>query len=162
MANSRKKYKLSIYLVKKDYKKLEHILTEIANTHKFSISDKKGNLGTLYVHKGFKTIPKWYDLFESILAGQNLKIYNISARALLLVNISGRRFCLSFGHAHYLINPMAIERNFGLKVALNMGGEFSLRSVDKTSLDMIEIKTKEQSSREVVSPISISILRWIF
>jgi uncharacterized protein (TIGR04141 family) len=36
-----------------------------------------------------------------------------------------------------------------MKVALNIGGESSLRAVDKTCLDVVEIKSKEQSSKEV-------------
>ena len=57
--------------------------------------------------------------------------------------------CLTFGHAHFLIDPLAIVRNFGLKIALNIGGETSLKAVDKTSLEVVEIKSKEQSSKEV-------------
>ena len=36
-----------------------------------------------------------------------------------------------------------------MKVALNIGGETSLRAVDKTCLDVVEIKSKAQSSKEV-------------
>jgi uncharacterized protein (TIGR04141 family) len=144
-----KKYKLSVYLAKKSFKKDADIITKIGDMGTYVVKDGKGELGVLYLQTGYPSVPKWADLFKSVLPKKELDLTTKSARAVLIANVKQRKFCLTFGHAHFLLNPLGIERNFGLKVALNMGGKSSLRSVDKTSLEVVQIQSKEQSSKEV-------------
>ncbi len=144
-----KKYKLSVYLAKKSFKDDAEIITKLASLNLFTIKDGKGELGILYVEAGYTSEPNWVGLFKGILSKKEIDLTTKSVRALLIANVKHRKLCLPFGHAHFLINPLAIERNFGLKVALNMGGKSSLRAVDKTSLDVVQIQSKEQSSKEV-------------
>jgi uncharacterized protein (TIGR04141 family) len=144
-----KKYKLSVYLAKKSFKKDADIITKIGHMGSYVVKDGKGELGVLYLQTGYPSVPKWADLFKSVLPKKELDLTTKSARAVLIANVKQRKFCLTFGHAHFLLNPLGIERNFGLKVALNMGGKSSLRSVDKTSLEVVQIQSKEQSSKEV-------------
>jgi uncharacterized protein (TIGR04141 family) len=115
----------------------------------YEIDDTEGTLGRLFIKTGHRTVPKWADFFREVFNPRSIGLETKSSRAVLLVPVEERIFCLTFGHAHFLIDPFAVERNFGLKVALNIGGEKSLRSVDKTSLEFVEIKSKEQSSKEV-------------
>lgn len=145
----RKKYKLSVYLAKKSFKVDADIIPKINEMDSYVVKDGKGTLGTLYIKTGYSSVPKWAELFGTILSGEDIDLTTKSARAVLIATVKHRQLCLTFGHAHFLINPLAIERNFGLKVALNMGGKASLRAVDKTSLEVVEIQSKEQSSKEV-------------
>jgi uncharacterized protein (TIGR04141 family) len=115
----------------------------------YIIKDGNVELGNLYVETGYPSLPKWAGLFKSVLSKKDIDLTTKSARAVLVANVKHRKLCLTFGHAHFLINPLAVERNFGLKVALNIGGKSSLRAVDKTSLDVVQIQSKEQSSKEV-------------
>lgn len=150
MANiDNKKYKLSIYLIKETYKEDAEIVPNIKTMNSYPITDAHGDLGTLYIKTGYSSIPKWADFFNDIFDPKEIGLETKSARAVLIANIQNRKMCLTFGHAHFLLEPLAIVRNFGLKVALNIGGESSLRAVDKTSLDVVGIQTKEQSSKEV-------------
>jgi len=144
-----KKYKLSIYLIKDSYIDDALIVSKSGEMKSYEINDEEGLLGTLYIKTGYSTVPKWANFFSDIFTAKEIKLETKSARAVLIVSTEGRKLCLTFGHAHFLIEPLAIVRNFGLKVALNIGGETSLRAVDKTSLDVVEIQSKEQSSREV-------------
>jgi uncharacterized protein (TIGR04141 family) len=144
-----KKYKLSVYLAKKSFKKDAEIITKIADMGAYVVKDGKGELGVLYLQTGYPSVPKWANLFKGVLPKKELDLTTKSARAVLIANVKQRKFCLTFGHAHFFLNPLGIERNFGLKVALNMGGKSSLRSVDKTSLEVVQIQSKEQSSKEV-------------
>lgn len=145
----KKKYKLSVYLAKQSFNDDGEIMTKVAGMQSYAIKDGKGELGILYIETGYSSIPKWVDLFNSILSKKDVDLTTKSARAILITDVKKRKLCLTFGHAHFLINPLAIERNFGLKVALNMGGKSSLRAVDKTSLDVVQIQSKDQSSKEV-------------
>ena len=144
-----KKYKLSIYLIKESYTDDTQIVPKCGNMKSYKISDEEGNLGTLYIKTNYENIPKWADFFRDIFSPEDIGLVTKSARAVFIVTINNRKLCLTFGHAHFLIEPLAIVRNFGMKVALNIGGETSLRAVDKTCLDVVEIKSKAQSSKEV-------------
>jgi len=71
---------------------------------------------------------------------------NSSNRAIVLLKLEGRIFAISFGYGQYLINPAAIERNFGLKTSLNTIIPDKLRSMDKAKLDELTVQTRIQSS----------------
>ena len=144
-----KKYKLSIYLIKEPYTDDTQIVPKCGEMNSYEIPDEEGRLGTLYIKTNYVSIPKWADFFREIFSPEDIELITKSARAVLIITINNRKLCLTFGHAHFLIEPLAIVRNFGVKVALNTGGETSLRAVDKTCLDVVEIKSKEQSSKEV-------------
>ncbi|MEO0345711.1 MAG: TIGR04141 family sporadically distributed protein [Pseudomonadota bacterium] len=57
--------------------------------------------------------------------------------------------CFTFGHARHLIAPLAIERYFGLKVALSMSDPELIRSIDKTNIDKTPFRSSAQSSKYV-------------
>jgi uncharacterized protein (TIGR04141 family) len=144
-----KKYKLSVYLIKESYTDDTQIVPKCGEMNPYEITDEEGRLGTLYIKTNYESIPKWADFFREIFSPEDIGLLTKSARAVFIVTINNRKLCLTFGHAHFLIEPLAIVRNFGMKVALNIGDETSLRAVDKTCLDVVEIKSKEQSSKEV-------------
>ena len=148
-ASEDKKYKLSIYLIKESYTDDTQIVPKCGEMNPYEIIDEEGRLGTLYIKTNYESIPKWADFFSKIFSPEDIGLLTKSARAVFIVTINNRKLCLTFGHAHFLIEPLAIVRNFGLKVALNIGEETSLRAVDKTCLDVVEIKSKEHSSKEV-------------
>lgn len=144
-----KKYKLPVYLIKEPYTDDANIIPKIADMSCYEIKDSKGAFGILYINTGYTSVPKWAEFFSDIFSPGDIGLVTKSARAVLIANVSDRKVCLTFGHSQFMIEPLAIVRNFGLKVALNIGGEFSLRAVDKTSLDVVGIQSKEQSSKEV-------------
>ena len=148
-ASEDKKYKLSIYLIKESYTDDTQIVPKCGEMNSYEIPDEEESLGTLYIKTNYESIPKWADLFRNIFSPEDIGLLTKSARAVFIVTINNRKLCLTFAHANFLIEPLAIVRNFGMKVALNIGGETSLRAVDKTCLDVVEIKSKAQSSKEV-------------
>ena len=144
-----KKYNLSVYLIKESYVEDTSIVPNCGAMRSFNIQDGDGFLGALYIKTDYTNIPKWAEFFSDVFSPGDIGLFSKSARAVFVVTIGTRKMCLTFGHAHFLIELLSIVKNFGLKVALNIGGETSLRAVDKTSLDVIEIQSKEQSSKEV-------------
>lgn len=144
-----RKYKLSIYLIKESYTHDDQIVPKCGEMAMHEVDLGDGLPGKLFIKTGYKTVPKWAEFFRPVFNPNEIGLETRSSRAVLIVSVDERMFCLTFGHANFLIEPLSVERNFGLKVALNLGGENSLRVVDKTSLDVIEIQSKEQSSKEV-------------
>jgi uncharacterized protein (TIGR04141 family) len=74
---------------------------------------------------------------------------NQSCRAILVMRIEGRWFCFTFGFARHLIDEAAIERNFGLRVALNLGDPEAIKAIDKTSISRLALQSREQAGRSV-------------
>lgn len=147
MIKGTKRFKLSIYLVKDTYKLDTDIVSNLSSMIHYPISDDIGNFGNLYIKTSYKSVPVWADFFESIFDPKKINLENKSARAVLILNIDKRKFCLTFGHAHFLINKLAIQRNFGLRVALNIGQESGIKALDKTNLNITGIQTKAQSNQ---------------
>ncbi len=144
-----KKRKLSIYLIKESYADDELIVPKSNGMLEYNITDDIGELGALYIKTDYETVPQWADFFAGLFKPDDINLKTKSARAVLILNIKNRKMCITFGHAQHLLEPLSVVKNFGLKVALNLGGETSLRAVDKTSLDLIAIQSKEQSSKDV-------------
>jgi len=116
-----RKYKLSIYLIKEAYADDDKIIPKCAEMGSYEINDAEGALGKLFIKTGHRTVPKWAEFFREVFDSRSIGLETKSSRAVLLVPVDERIFCLTFGHAHFLIDPFAVERNFGLKVALNIG-----------------------------------------
>jgi uncharacterized protein (TIGR04141 family) len=144
-----KKQKLTIYLIKESYTELDKIIPKHASLKSLEVQDKDGKLGTLFISEGELISPTWVGFFGGAIEDAGIKPKNRSAKALLVTTDNNRTFCVTFGHAMHLIEPLAIERNFGLKVTLNLSDEDTIRSVDKTSLEAVALNTREQASREL-------------
>ncbi|HEX6704715.1 MAG TPA: TIGR04141 family sporadically distributed protein [Albitalea sp.] len=69
--------------------------------------------------------------------------------AALTVRRNGRTFVLTFGSGFHLLNTESIERDFGLRVALNSVEPSKLRSVDKASYDHNPLNSRTQSTTDV-------------
>jgi uncharacterized protein (TIGR04141 family) len=142
-----KKHKLSVYLIKESYTDDAKILPKISQMDSYEIKTGAVALGTLYLKANYTSVPKWAEFFSTLFNPKKIGLVTRSARAVLIANVGSRKLCLTFGHASFLIDPLAIVRNFGLRVALNTGGQSSVRAVDKTSLDAVGIQSKEQASK---------------
>jgi uncharacterized protein (TIGR04141 family) len=69
--------------------------------------------------------------------------------AVLVVRRNGRTYALSFGTGFHLLKDGALERDFGLRVALNSVEPTKLRSVDKASYDHNPLNSRTQSTIDV-------------
>ena len=69
--------------------------------------------------------------------------------AVLVVRRQGRSFVLTFGSGFHLLKSESIERDFGLRVALNSVEPNKLRSVDKASYDHNPLNSRTQSTTDV-------------
>lgn len=106
-----------------------------------------GNVECFFFHQKSPSHPKWTQLFSVIPEVAGLDLTGRSLKALLVFTINGRVFCFTFGHARHLIDPLTIERYFGLRTALSLTDPLLIKSVEKSSIDRTPLRSKAQSSR---------------
>ncbi|MFN3720412.1 MAG: DUF6119 family protein [Rhizobium rhizophilum] len=95
--------------------------------------------------------PGWMQLLADLTTYEP-DFWTQSSSAVLSVPIEDRQgntrlFVLCFGGGHFLIDPAKLERNFGLKVALNTVSRRNLRSLDSATLDATVFQRRTQASR---------------
>jgi len=71
-----------------------------------------------------------------------------SASALLLLNAAQRMLAVTFGQGRHLLDPEAVEQDFGLKVVLNTVAPDQLKSVDAKTIEETTLHTRRDVSRD--------------
>ncbi len=94
--------------------------------------------------------PKWSDLFISQPTLDSGIFNTKSIKGLLLIESKSRLLAFTFGHGRSLIIPKVIERGFGLRITLNLGDPSKIKSVDKSTLEKVALKTRSQTSRNTI------------
>ncbi len=140
--------KLSIYLIKEDITTDKEILKDIGNLTKIDINTAEKANYTFYHGKSFKNRPPWIRNFF----GDSLKnIYdfrNSTAKAILLIRIKIKSkniiFAIPFGHGWHLLSTGVYEERFGLKTALSIIDQDSLRKISKRNMSVTPKTVDEQ------------------
>lgn len=115
--------------------------------HKHHHSFQRDGTDYDFYWKTSNSSPAWAELFQDVAEVDHEKIRARGAQGLLIFEQSERIFCITFGHARHFLNPLAIERNFGLKAALGLSNPAQIKSIDKTNLDRNPIKSRTQAAR---------------
>ena len=142
------KNKLSIYLIKEKYSSPEDIFRD----HEKLETENISNIGNLYYTSSRISAPSWIDKFfadsfENSTDDLKSKIFNSSAKAVLLTSVDNRLFALSFGYGWTLLNTGVWEERFGLKISLNLVDPENLRSIEKTNMSIKPKFSIEQINR---------------
>jgi uncharacterized protein (TIGR04141 family) len=87
-------------------------------------------------------------------------IRNISAVLIVMIDYRGENeiFAFTFGYGRFLLRPNCYEKNYGLKVALNIIYEYvsdkhnpnRIRSIDIKTIAMDTIRTKREAQRRTI------------
>ncbi|WP_438023460.1 DUF6119 family protein [Sorangium sp. So ce233] len=110
------------------------------------LKKKIGFKGSLFIPRvPSRKPPAWVDLLNEG-AESPLSLVNASSSAVLIVETSQRFFAISFGYGSNLLRQELIERDFGLKVALNTVDPDALRSVDMDTREDLMLHTRRQAS----------------
>lgn len=111
--------------------------------------------GRLFTDQSIATPPSWLSLVDQFATDPKPKLENKSCAAVLFLEVTPtgkgavtRTFALAFGGGHHGLDPEAIERNFGLKVALNSVARQDLRNLDVATLESTSFQKRIQSSRK--------------
>jgi uncharacterized protein (TIGR04141 family) len=98
----------------------------------------------LYLRKNKPKKPDWSALFP----GVNWSKYQTNTfSGLLVVDVSGRRFAITAGTGRFLLNPFAIEENFGFKTVINSADPTTIRKIEKKTINQNPINSIEQLTR---------------
>lgn len=141
-----KLHQLTIYLAK-DSGASNADLVKVSNAKKPLEFQLEEAFATLYVRKPTNGFPEWANLLQqSDLVPNDVFDSTASTGALLVVRISSATFLVTFGLGHTLHNPESIERDFGLRVAINSTNIAEVRSMDKATNESTPLNSRTQSS----------------
>lgn len=97
---------------------------------------------------------------DPVVSGGIQGIRSASSSGLLLLEVAGKTFGLTFGYGRNFLNQAKIERRFGLKVVLNLIDERQIRSLDTKKFDEMVVSTNTQTSRTTDFPtFGVDVLR---
>jgi len=143
-----KKTKITVFLIKDGYTKIDEFLS-FKDFRVVPIHSGGKEVGTLIYKGGFQSRPPWVSIFEGVSGFDARGIYNQSSKAVLVLKHGGRWFCFTFGYARHLIDELAYERNFGLITSLNLAEPSSIKSIDKTNVGLVSLRSREQATKEI-------------
>jgi uncharacterized protein (TIGR04141 family) len=128
--------------------------TEIA------LDAESGLSGVFYYSSRPSTTPAWVTYVRPVLASDPSFLTTSSASGLLVIDVNERFFALTFGYGRSLLNPVKIEHQFGLRVALNRIDPSQIRSLDtKTFEDMVVSKNTQVSKNTELPTFGVDISR---
>lgn len=116
---------------------------------------------TCYVGQVFDNPPSWRSF---VLSGNpdlpTASLTSSGAAAIVFVPVAGRILAVCFGHAHIPLNLDAFERQFGLRVTLNVVPRDGLRTLDVATPDAVTFQRRIQASKDAdVGEFGIDYLR---
>jgi uncharacterized protein (TIGR04141 family) len=118
-----------------------------------------GVSGTFFYLSKPPSPPGWMPYVKEI-APALPDLSSSSASGVLVVHAHDRHFALTFGYGRSLLDLSKIERQFGLKVALNRIDPAQLRSMDtKTFEDLVVTRTYQASKSTDLPTFGIDISR---
>ena len=137
---------LTIFLMKSTAEDFQSCLKNPDNLITVEIKKKYHMDAKIYYCNSKKQVPQWMDLLNEF-ANQNIEIEeNVSNKAVMLIKIDSRIMALVFGYGRSLIKEEQIERNFGLKVALNTINPNKMRSINAATIEDMVVNTQRQAS----------------
>jgi uncharacterized protein (TIGR04141 family) len=148
LSDDKKILNLTIFLMKDD----DEFESYLKDSRKCSISQIKSSYGldgiVCYPETTSKE-PKWKEHVENLSAGSIDISDNSSNKAAILVKISGKVLALVFGYGRALLKENLIERNFGLRVSLNIIDPQKMKSVQAATVEDMVVSTQRQASNSV-------------
>lgn len=139
-------HSLTVYRLKSHIESIDDALRdpEAVRRHAFQIDGREG----IFIAKPSDPHPPDWLPFIQPISGGLLDDARVSvAFAVAFIPIDDRWFALPFGYGRSLLQPYALEQNFGLRVAVNAVDPTKLRAVDALSLDSIALNQRRQTGK---------------
>ncbi|WP_052563745.1 DUF6119 family protein [Mycobacteroides abscessus] len=122
-----------------------------------TLDDATGVTGTFFYLAKPPSRPAWVPYVKEIVPTIP-DLTSSSASGVLIVYAQDRHFALTFGYGRSLLDMSKIERQFGLKVALNRIDPLQLRSMDtKTFEDLVVTRTLQASKSTDLPTFGIDV-----
>ncbi len=143
---NRQKFDFTIFLIKDDVQSFDDCLKCPQELIKFSIDTQFELDGNVYVATSISNSPSWKKSLEIIVNDHINLSDNTSNKAILLTTIDKRILAITFGYGRHLLKMESVERNFGLKVVLNIIDSNKLKSINTFNIEDNFMSTQKQSS----------------
>jgi uncharacterized protein (TIGR04141 family) len=149
MARGPRKRDLTFYLVKDNVATFDAVLPPQDDTVCFELGPDRGLPfeGRLVIKNPTSNPPWWVGWLRTSLNEIGDFLNTSNAAALVLRLACGRLFVVTFGYGRNLMSLDSFERDFGLRVALNVVDPESLKSVDARTFEQLTMMTRSQTSR---------------
>jgi len=137
---------LSIFLMKDYIQKFDDCLKMPETLISSSIKDSYGIDGKIYYCHPKKRTPTWISYLKE-LSQEDIELSeNTSNKAIILIRAEDRIMAVVFGYGRSFIKESSIERNFGLRVAMNIINPNRMRSVNASQIEDLVVNTQRQAS----------------
>ena len=115
--------------------------------HKVDIKEEYGFEGKIVYSDSKETIPKWKSMVDELSETRIDISSNTSNKAVIIVKVKERFMAVVLGYGRVLLREDKLEKNFGLKAALNLISEKEMRSVQSATIEDMIVSTHKQASR---------------
>lgn len=141
-----KRISLVIYLMKETASNWYDCVDVNKDIQFFSVVPNLGIEGKIAIAKSRSKEPEWKEILQNFTPEKIEIPPNVSNRAVFLAKIEGRIMAITFGYGKSLLRDNFIERDFGVKTALNLLNKDQIRNVNSTSIENMIVYTQKQSS----------------
>ena len=104
--------------------------------------------GRLFVGQIYSNRPSWRTFLQAGSTNIPARLSSSGAGAVIFMPVDDRIAAVCFGHVHIALNDDAFERQFGLKVTLNMVPRTKLRTLDLATPDAVTFQKRVQASKD--------------
>jgi uncharacterized protein (TIGR04141 family) len=148
MASKPRLTRLNVLLLKDDVS-IDDSLEPDRAVDLYAVDLGSGVEARLAVGSTTATTPSWVGYLRPYIQSPALdSLRNSSTAAVLLVEVAGRVFALTFGYGRFLLDLDRVEHDFGLKVIVNTVAPDQLKSIDARSYDELTLHTRRDVSSE--------------
>jgi uncharacterized protein (TIGR04141 family) len=142
---------ISAQLLRAEVADPEDALVDARALDRYELRPDSGLSGRLYVKPGRPNPPPW-QAFLGAVADRSLDDYrNEHASAVLFVDRGGRTYALTFGFGRHLLDPDALEPDFGLKVAAGLVNPDEMTGIDSRLVQSRRLQVRRQAGRGATS-----------
>ncbi len=136
---------ISAHLLRGDVGDPEDALVDASKLDRYEVRPETGLAGRIYVKPGRSNPPPWKDFLGAVAVGTLDEYRNQHASAVLFVDRGGRTFALTFGFGRHLLDPEALESDFGLKVAAGLVDPGEMNAIDSRLVQSRRLQVRRQA-----------------
>lgn len=137
---------LTVFLMKDHVQEFKDCLKTPNSLSLSKLKSQYGLDGEIYYCGSNKRFPRWKPYLDE-LSNEPINISeNASNKAVVLIHIQNRIMAMVFGYGRSFLREECLERNFGLKVALNIINPNKMRSINAATIEDMVVTTQRQAS----------------
>lgn len=140
-----KKRDITFYLLKEEIIEFDQAVSNPERLTRYDF-DLTPFHGCIYIKDQQQNAPWWLGFLRE--GAPNIgNLLNANTAAALFIRTDQRIFAITFGYGRNILSIGSFERDFGLRVALNLIDPDTLRSVDARTFEELTVMTRSQTSR---------------